>query len=151
MNKGLESLKVIVESNIELSERYIYDSLKNALENLNNIYKNTENFCFYNDVFNSSDHIPLIKKIDYKIPRLKSEKIKIGEDVHCLSCGGPVLQIGESMFCADCLLEKTNLVNSMVDYCPRCGERFKLEDGVWSDQYSQWEELICPDCANSES
>lgn len=128
-------------------KRYFRNSFTGNLRSLNSIYQMNASACYYNDLIYSSDYLPYIKKAEHSIPREnRDERITIGENVYCLSCGERILDAGESMFCPQCTLDKTDLINSMVDICPQCGERFLTEEGQWEYNSSGWEELVCPNC-----
>lgn len=84
----------------------------------------------YNDILYSLHYTE--PYYSFKLPF--KQKIKVGHDVKCLSCGKKTIEKGQGTFrCINCELEEGTVVNNTFDYCCRCGSRVLLDKAYFSN------------------
>lgn len=82
----------------------------------------------------------------YSFKPTYKQKIKVGHDIKCLSCGKELIEKGQgSCRCTDCELEEGIELNGTFGICTVCGDRILLDEAFYP---SDCDLAYCQDCAD---
>lgn len=68
--------------------------------------------------------------------------LHVGSDVKCVRCGKKAAYSPDIMFCKDCAINFTNIINDNIIECNYCGARV-MSDEIWNIEYGI---LVCSYC-----